>query len=109
MYFADISGATNFNIYKGLLDRYLQNQNSIEIRLFFEQIIKVAHELSTGKILQSSIDHTIYNLIIALVDHNKEYNRQYFQNIDPENIGLPQLRTLSGILSSLITPYQELA
>lgn len=109
MYFAEISSANNFNIYKGLLDHYLENPNSSETRSLFERIIRTAHQLSTHEIVESAIDNTIYNLIVAMVDHNKINNRQYFQNIDPDNIGEEQFRTLSGILSSLVSDDHEFA
>ena len=109
MYFANISNAGNINIYKGLLDKYLDKPDSEETKTLFEGIIRTAHNLSTNKISENKIDHKIYNLIIALVDHNKVYNRQYFENIDPDNIGIQQFTTLSGILSSLIASDHELA
>ena len=109
MYFADISNAGNINIYKGLLDKYLEKPNSEETKSLFVEIILTAHKLSANEISENKIDHTIYNLIIALVDHNKIYNRHYFENIDPNNIGVEQFRTLSGILSSLIVSDHELA
>jgi len=109
MYFADISNAGNINIYKGLLDKYLEKPNSEETKSLFVGIILTAHKLSTNEISENKIDHTIYNLITALVDHNKTYNRHYFENIDPNNIGVEQFRTLSGILSSLIVSDHELA
>ncbi|MEO6669303.1 MAG: hypothetical protein ABIN36_07495 [Ferruginibacter sp.] len=101
MYFADISNSSSLNIYKGLLDKYLENPSSADIKNLFEGIIKVAHLLSIGAIKENEIDNTIYNLIVEIVDHNKIGNRAYFQNIDPNNIGEAQFKTLSGILSSL--------
>ncbi len=109
MYFADVSGENNFNLYKSLLDSYLENPNSNETRLFFQYVIKTAHQLATKAIAENHIDNTIYNLVVALVDHNKIDNRVYFQNIDPDNIGIPQFKTLSGILSSLVSADYEFA
>jgi hypothetical protein len=107
MYFADVSSTNNFNIYKGLLDHFLERPDSNEIKILFENIIKTAHQLSTNLITESQVDNTIYNLIIAMVDYNKKYNRQYFQNIDPNSIGEKEFRTLSGILSSLLASDRE--
>ncbi len=109
MYFADIAIANNFNIYKGLLDQYLQKPESNETKNLFERIIRTAHLLSTNEIAENEIDNTIYNLVVSMVDHNKVNNRHYFQAIDPDNIGEKQFRTLSGILSSLISADQEFA
>ena len=108
MYFADISNAGIINIYKGLLDQYLEKPNSEETKSLFEDIILTAHKLATKEISENKIDHKIYNLITALIDHNKDYNRHYFETIDPNKIGIEQFKTLSGILSSLIVSDHEL-
>lgn len=109
MYFADTSSYNNYDIYRSLLNSYLENPHSEQTRLFFENIVKTAFQLSNGLITENQIDNTIYDLITELVDHNKKYNRQYFQNIDPNNIGETEFRTLSGILSSLAAEAQEFA
>jgi hypothetical protein len=106
MYFADVSEENNLTIYKNLLDGYLENQNSQETKAFFINVIKTAHQLAIKTIAENRIDNTIYNLVTTIVDHNNINNREYFENIDPENIGDLQFKTLSGILSSLISNYE---
>jgi len=107
MYFSNISNANNFSIYKGLLDKYLETRSQDDTRLFFEQVIRTTHDLITGVIDENKVDHKVYNLVIALADYENKWNRQYFETINPTEIGLDQLRTLSAILSSLVATNYE--
>lgn len=101
MYFADVSVTNNLSIYKGLLDFYLEHPESDETRRLFETIIKTAHQLSINAISENQIDHTFYGLVTELVDFENKYNRRYFQDINPNEIGDNQFRSLSNILGSL--------
>lgn len=107
MYFADTSSSNSLSIYKGLLDKYLEEKTDTEIKKFFENIILTTHNLITGKISEQKVDHTIYHLVVSLSDFKKEFTRKYFEGINPNNIGVDQLRTLSSILASLISIEHE--
>lgn len=102
MYFANPSSSTNLNIYKSLLDKYLEEKKDDEVKNMFENIITVTHQLILGEISESKVDHKIYNIVTSLSDFGKPYTRDYFSKINPQQIGIDQLRTLSSIFDSLI-------
>lgn len=102
MYFANPSPSTNLNIYKSLLDKYLEEKKDNEVKDMFENIIVVTHQLVLGEISEAKIDHEIYNVVTSLSDFNKPYTREYFSKINPHAIGIDQLKTLSSIFTSLI-------
>jgi len=107
MYFADAPITNNFFIYKGLLDKYLLEKQDDEIKEFFKTIIVTTHKLIVGDIKESEVDHKIFNLVAALSDFEKKYTRSYFFQINPNDVGIDQFRSLSSILSSLIASEMQ--
>jgi hypothetical protein len=102
MYFADSSHSSNLEIYKNLLDLYLDVKQEESVKELFVQVLVSTHKLVTEQINESSVDHRIYDLVIALSDKKSESNRNYFRDMDPEHIDISQFRSLQGILSSLV-------
>lgn len=103
MYFANTSSSTDLILYKGLLDKYLEEKSNEKISKLFTEIILSTHKLVKGEIKESEVDHKVFNLVIELSDHGKFHTRNYFEHINPNSIGIDQFRTLSNILNSLIS------
>lgn len=107
MYFANTSASADLVLYKGLLDKYLEEKNNQKISKLFKEIIISAHKLITGQIKESEVDHKVFNLVVELSDQQKKYTWDYFKSINPDNIGIEQLETLRNILNSLTSANEN--
>jgi len=77
---------TDLLLYKELLDLYLKGNDSQKLKDFFDNILRVGHQVVNGEITTSSIDNQLYPIIIKLVEFNRDSTRKFLTSIDPENI-----------------------
>jgi hypothetical protein len=102
MYFAKESLHNEFYSYQRLINDVIENNTDERFKSFLDEIIKTTHSLVINEIQQDNVNHKFYDLVIALADYEKKYTREFFKNIDPNQISESDYLTVESILSSII-------
>lgn len=93
-----------YEMYKMLIDQYLQGVENVEIKKLFDSIILTTHDLVIDKIKSDQINHKISSLVTTLSSHNKTYFKEIIpEAFDDEKYRRSKYYTLRNILSSLAT------
>lgn len=102
MYFANENTYTQFNSYQRLLNSIIEDDSNNRFKSLLDEIITTTHRLIIKEIEQDNVSHKYYDLVLALSDYEKSYTRDFFKNIDPNNIGESDYVTVRNMLNSII-------
>lgn len=101
-----------FSTYKGFSDQLntlklltqieAYEDGNLDNKKYLAQIIKEAHDLVTNKINEREVSFEVYDVVMKMVEPERENLITFFQEVDPENITHEDFVTLNNVLSSII-------